>query len=225
MPCRTVSYRTVPYRTVHTVPYRTVPYRTVPYSTVPYLTVPMCRTLYCIFSTVPYLAVPYRAVPCRTVPYRTVQLQRTVPCRIVPHPTDIRTEENANAQVGGVGVDVEVDEVCLRARWVMKDGVWHREWIRYLAAVERGSSKIVLRQLDTRLVAGAGQGGGGALSNEELLRVVLPPGGPPLFRPGTIVHTDSAKAYRWARFLGLCLRFPQGGAMLLPSTGGFTPLL
>ena len=38
-------------------------------------------------------------------------------------------EENLNRQLGGVGVDVEVDEVCLRARWVLINGVWHREWI------------------------------------------------------------------------------------------------
>jgi hypothetical protein len=81
---------------------------------------------------------------------------------------EFQQEENDNAQLGGVGIDVEVDEVCLRARWVLDEGVWKREWVRYLAAVERGSSKFVLRKLETRLVAGTGTGGGGALSNEEL---------------------------------------------------------
>ena len=54
----------------------------------------------------------------------------------------------------------------------------------------------VLRRLEVRQVAGTGKGGGGSLSNEELESVILPPGAPPLLRPGTIVHTDSAKAYR-----------------------------
>ena len=43
---------------------------------------------------------------------------------------EYQEEENTNIQLGGVGVEVEIDEVCLRARWVTVNGVPHREWVR-----------------------------------------------------------------------------------------------
>ena len=42
-----------------------------------------------------------------------------------------QTESNANVQLGGVGVEVELDEICFRARWAQdEDGQWGEEWIR-----------------------------------------------------------------------------------------------
>ena len=49
-------------------------------------------------------------------------------------------EHNANIQIGGPGVEVEMDEVCYRARWTTDaDGTDVREWVRYIAAYERGT--------------------------------------------------------------------------------------
>ena len=51
-------------------------------------------------------------------------------------------------------------------------------------------------QLPRRTARGGGQGGGGALTSEELYSFILGRCGPPLLLPGTVVHTDGAKAYR-----------------------------
>ena len=104
---------------------------------------------------------------------------------------------NKEVQIGGPGVEVEIDEICFRARWVSdgEDGSC-REWQRYIAAFERRSGKLVLMQLPTRRVKGAGQGGGGSLTSEELHSFIMRDGGVPLLLPGTIVHTDGAMAYR-----------------------------
>lgn len=106
-------------------------------------------------------------------------------------------------QLGGPGIGVEIDEICFRARWVLGerdpvtgDREWCREWVRWMALVERGSEKIVFRKLETRVVKGNGEGGGGALGNQELLDAIFPSGRRPLLKWGTIVHTDGAKAYR-----------------------------
>ena len=60
---------------------------------------------------------------------------------------------------------------------------------------ERGNSKsILLFELPDRLVEA---GGGGPISSEELDDVLRMPHGRSLsrLRPGTVIHTDSAKAY------------------------------
>jgi hypothetical protein len=78
------------------------------------------------------------------------------------------------AQVGGVGVDVEADEVSFRAK-----GQRHEDsrlgvlWLRYICFAERGSRRLLLRYLGERFVANAGQGGGGGLSDEELFHAVF----------------------------------------------------
>ena len=77
------------------------------------------------------------------------------------------------AQVGGVGVDVEADEVPLRAKGHRhEDGRLGVLWLRYICFAERGSRRLLLRYLGERFVANAGQGGGGGLSDEELFHVV-----------------------------------------------------
>ena len=92
---------------------------------------------------------------------------------------------------------VEIDEICFRARWVQgDDGIWGREWIRYIAAYERRSGRVYLKRLETRFSTGSGQGGGGALTSEELYNFIFRPEGGCLLKEGTIVHTDGARAYR-----------------------------
>ena len=102
--------------------------------------------------------------------------------------------EDAHMQLGGSGVDVEIDEVSFRARAVRKpDGSVAVEWHRWLCAAQRGSPLVALRPLPPVLVKGKGQGGG-KLSDQELQDAVL--GGPvELLRPGSVIHTDSAAPY------------------------------
>ena len=68
--------------------------------------------------------------------------------------------------------------------------------MRYIAAVERGGHFLVLMRLPNRQVHGHGQGGGGALSDDKLFQFIFSRSGPPRLRPGSIVHTDAARAYR-----------------------------
>ena len=78
------------------------------------------------------------------------------------------------AQVGGVGVDVEADEVSFRAKGHRhEDGRLGVLWLRYICFAERGSRRLLLRYLGERFVANAGQGGGGGLSDEELFHAVF----------------------------------------------------
>ena len=81
-------------------------------------------------------------------------------------------------------------------------------WLRYIGIVRRGSSRIFLEKLEDRAVQGSGQGGGGALSHAELKKVLRPDSQPRLL-PESILHTDSAKAYRK---LGATMRRPAPGS-------------
>ena len=67
-------------------------------------------------------------------------------------------------------------------------------WLGDICVAERGSRQLLLRYLGSRIVAGAGQGGGGQLTDEELYSVVFC-GDVPAFREGSLAHTDSAQAY------------------------------
>ena len=71
---------------------------------------------------------------------------------------------------------------------------WGVLWLRYICFAERGSRQLLLRYLGSRIVAGAGQGGGGQRTDEELYSAVLC-GDVPAFREGSLAHTDSAQAY------------------------------
>ena len=68
--------------------------------------------------------------------------------------------------------------------------------MRWMVVAERGSDRIVLRELETRKADNSGQGEGGSLGARELLMVVRPGDPAPLLRWGSIAHTDSAKEYR-----------------------------
>jgi hypothetical protein len=112
--------------------------------------------------------------------------------------TVAQLQETANSElrVGGDGVEVEADEVALRALPAVKDdepGVW---WVRYFGMARRGSTKMFLEPLEDRWAARAGQGGGGALAISELERVLRVGSDNPTLIAGSILHTDSAKAYK-----------------------------
>ena len=98
---------------------------------------------------------------------------------------------NAGLQIGGVGFDVELDEIAFRSKR-LGDSVY---WQRYIAGVRRGSSKVWIHALPDKLVAG-GQGGGGPISVAELVDALKPASDHPKLVPGSVVHTDSAKSYR-----------------------------
>ena len=57
--------------------------------------------------------------------------------------------------------------------------------------------------------ASVGGRGGGQISNEELHDFIFPAGREALLRPGTIVHTDSAGAYRNLGFYGAVSSTPR----------------
>ena len=86
---------------------------------------------------------------------------------------------NDERQLGGLGEDVAMDEISFRSV-VMGDKVY---WIRYLA------------ELPSRVTA-SGQGGSGPLSLEELGPALRVGTKKPLLKVGSMVHTDSAKAYK-----------------------------
>ena len=70
-------------------------------------------------------------------------------------------------QLGGPGIDVEMDEVSPRAKAVKVDDITKINWYRWFAAAERGRRPLVLWSLPVASVKGAGQGGG-KLSDKEL---------------------------------------------------------
>ena len=94
-------------------------------------------------------------------------------------------------QIGGVGQDIELDEISFRSKAVGNRVVW----IRYLAIARRGSSKVWLAPLPYRISEG-GQGGGGPISLDELREAFLMPDGSSRIAPGSVCHTDSARTYK-----------------------------
>ena len=71
-------------------------------------------------------------------------------------------------------------------------------WMRYVVAMERDGDDMVSMRLEPRFAAGGGQGGGGPIDDGELAEFVIREsrGGIPLFLAGSVVHSDSARAYR-----------------------------
>ena len=115
--------------------------------------------------------------------------------RLVP---DHQTAANADMIIGGNRLHVEADEMAFRCRPALVNNEERIEWIRYIAVARRGSAKIFMELLDQRFTGGAGQGGGEALSVEEFLRIFRVDSDSPLMAKFSILHTDSAKAYKHA---------------------------
>ena len=109
-----------------------------------------------------------------------------------------RHQEEANRElcVGGSRLQCEADEVAFRSKAELVDGEPRLVWLRYIALVRRKSRYVLLDNLPDRAVAGNGQGGGGALSNEELFNFLRPDTDKPRLKKRSVLHTDSAKAYR-----------------------------
>ena len=70
------------------------------------------------------------------------------------------------------------------------------EWERWLGAAKCVSPQVNLQRLPLKLTGGAGQGGGGAISVEEMDEALRIHTDTPLFAPGSVIHTDSAKSYK-----------------------------
>ena len=105
--------------------------------------------------------------------------------------TPIMDRLNNTLHLGGLGCDVELDEISFRSKTVGERVVW----IRYLAIARRGSSKIWLTQLPYRITEG-GQGGGGPISLEELKSAILLEDGDSRICQGSVCHTDGARTYK-----------------------------
>ena len=135
-------------------------------------------------------------------------------------------DHRSSNRIGGEFVQCEADEVCFRCKAGCDSHgepcLW---WMRFIMICHRGSRKSFLEPLEDRPVHGAGQGGGGAktsvqtksrvfsnlppdfrmfgswilrgaLSVDELVKVLMLSPGEPRLLPRSILHTDSAKAYR-----------------------------
>jgi hypothetical protein len=128
---------------------------------------------------------------------------------VAPHQETL----NDALRVGGDGEEVEADEVAFRCR-VTEDenGDVFNTWLRFFGMCKRGCSKFYLTVLPDRTVGGAGQGGGGPLSINELIIAIKADTEDPVLVPRSIIHTDSAKAYKQ---LGP-LRYPEAGAFQAP---------
>ncbi|CAE7865892.1 unnamed protein product, partial [Symbiodinium necroappetens] len=73
---------------------------------------------------------------------------------------------NGSLTVGGLGQDVELDEISFRSVGRAHGIVW----LRYLAVVRRGSALVWIEPLPYR-ISSAGQGGGGPISLQEMREV------------------------------------------------------
>ena len=107
---------------------------------------------------------------------------------------------NTVLQIGGVGEDVEADEVSFRTLRVIQDSEEKAMWVRFLGVVRRGSALCYWGELEVRTTK-ARKGGGGPLGVEEFEHHMLHRGmeagheARPLISRGSVVHTDTAKTY------------------------------
>ena len=118
-------------------------------------------------------------------------LQRSF-VRAVAH---VMEEINGKLHIGGERVHCEADEIAFRCQKTVENGVEGVKWLRYIAIVRRRSFKIWLAPLPNRFCKASGQGGGGALSVEELVNVFRVNTDDPVLVRRSLLHTDSAKAY------------------------------
>ena len=98
---------------------------------------------------------------------------------------------NGSLVLGGIGEDIELDEISFRSVG-RRFGI---VWLRFLAVVCRGSSLVWIHRLPYRITQ-AGQGGGGPLSVDEMREALLLDSDEPVLGEGFVCHTDGAKAYR-----------------------------
>ena len=106
-------------------------------------------------------------------------------------------QANEDLTIGGEGVQCEADEIAFRCLIEHDtDGNEVLVWLRYFGMVKRGSSNTFLAKLPDRQVTGAGQGGGGALSIEELRSALKADSDRPRLLSRGMLLTDSARAYR-----------------------------
>ena len=82
-------------------------------------------------------------------------------------------------------------------------------WLRWIGLTRRKSSKIFLAPLPDRFVKNTGTGGGGSLAIAELVDVFRISSDRPVLAPESLLHTDSAKAYKR---MGP-LRWPEPGVL------------
>ena len=102
---------------------------------------------------------------------------------------------NSSLEVGGEKQQCEADEVAFRCISETRNGVQGVTWLRYIAVVRRRSFKLFLGALPDRWVPASGKGGGEALSIQEMVDV-LRDTSKPVLKARSLLHTDSAKAYK-----------------------------
>jgi hypothetical protein len=103
---------------------------------------------------------------------------------------------NRCLSVGGKQTDVEMHEIPFRTMEVKNSsGEEGHAWLRFVGAVRRGSSVVYLGELPVTFTKGAGQGGGGAISEQELWDHMRADTDFPVVQKGSIVHTDRVKSY------------------------------
>jgi hypothetical protein len=121
----------------------------------------------------------------------------------------IQEQENKQLCVGGSKVSCKADEIAFRCVASTQDGQEGLWWLRWICLTRRKSSKIVLAPLPDRFVKNTGTGGGGSLAIVELVEVFRINSNRPVLAPESLLHTDSAKAYKR---MGP-LRWPEPGVL------------
>ena len=104
--------------------------------------------------------------------------------------------QNSFFEVAGEKQQCEADEVAFRCISETRDGVQGVTWLRYIAVVRRRSFRLFLGLLPERWVPVSGKGGGGALSIQEMVDVLRCDTSKPVLKARSLLHTDSAKAYK-----------------------------
>ena len=155
--------------------------------------VPIRQQIICYFYFSRGLSVEETAV-CTELNIDTIRPLHRIWVDVISEEMEL---ENENFVFGGDMIECEADEIalrCIAGHRGQEQGVW---WLRLIGFVERGDcGKVFLAWLPERCVPNHGKGGGGALAIEELREVLRLKSGNPRLLPLSILHTDSAKAYR-----------------------------